>query len=196
MSDKIFEEPDILNRFVKLKQDYSALCKTEGRVMVAQTFENFFKIFPNIASAQWHQYTPGFNDGEPCVFGVGSVTVSFDNIESMIEACGLEELKSEWKDEEAYNKGHRDEGRSYRNGREGMDPVDFDTWLQVHRNRAADEGFSAYSFQEGSDVQEGLRQLESFLAKVEDVLEIAFGNDKTVKVTQKTIEVEDYDCGY
>ena len=194
MSDKIFEEPEILNRFVKLKQDYLAMCQTEGRVMVAQALDNFFKAFPNLVSAQWHQFTPGFNDGEPCTFSVGTVTVTFKDIESMVEACGKKELKSEWKDEQTYNAAHTD--RSYRDGSRSKSPVDFDTWLQEHNERAEEDGFSTYSFKEGTNIREGLKQLGNFLDKVEDVLEVAFGNDKTVTVTQKTIEIEDYECGY
>lgn len=31
--------------------------------------------FEGVEAVQWEQFTPGFNDGEPCEFGTGEVTV-------------------------------------------------------------------------------------------------------------------------
>lgn len=34
-------------------------------------FKTFFEFYPEIAAVKWNQYTPYFNDGEPCEFCVG-----------------------------------------------------------------------------------------------------------------------------
>jgi hypothetical protein len=34
-------------------------------------FKTFFEQYPEITAVAWNQYTPYFNDGEPCVFSVG-----------------------------------------------------------------------------------------------------------------------------
>lgn len=38
--------------------------------LVKPTLQNFLKENPEIKTVMWTQYTPYFNDGEPCVFGV------------------------------------------------------------------------------------------------------------------------------
>lgn len=41
----------------------------------AAEFDKFFAENPGFDAVSWTQYTPGFNDGEPCVFRLGSVWV-------------------------------------------------------------------------------------------------------------------------
>lgn len=53
--------------------------------------------FPEIAGIAWTQYTPYFNDGEPCTFSAGEVSVLFTASE------GLE------KDDDAYEVATADE---------------------------------------------------------------------------------------
>lgn len=43
---------------------------TKLRDQFKPLFLEFFAANPNITSVVWSQYTPYFNDGEPCVFGV------------------------------------------------------------------------------------------------------------------------------
>jgi len=38
------------------------------RTVLNEGFRNFFNCYPNIEAIAWNQYTPYFNDGEPCVF--------------------------------------------------------------------------------------------------------------------------------
>lgn len=37
--------------------------------------DKLFESFPDVEKVRWTQYTPSFNDGDPCVFGVGEVRV-------------------------------------------------------------------------------------------------------------------------
>lgn len=36
-----------------------------------ELFAPMFEKFPQIVAVGWHQYTPSFNDGDPCVFLMG-----------------------------------------------------------------------------------------------------------------------------
>jgi hypothetical protein len=36
-------------------------------------------IRSNVHSVRWTQYTPYFNDGEPCIFGINDITVRLEN---------------------------------------------------------------------------------------------------------------------
>lgn len=45
--------------------------RVAGKQAVAALFKAFFEEYPAVKAVGWTQYTPYFNDGEPCVFGVG-----------------------------------------------------------------------------------------------------------------------------
>ena len=38
-------------------------------------FEGFFAAYPEVEAFRWHQYTPHFNDGEACTFGVHDLMI-------------------------------------------------------------------------------------------------------------------------
>lgn len=55
----------------EIKQEMVKVAK-EG---LAVEFKKFFESWPEVEAIRWAQYTPYFNDGEPCVFGVNNATV-------------------------------------------------------------------------------------------------------------------------
>jgi len=60
----------------ELKKTYKEKAKA---ALLNDVFPGFFKSHPEIKAVYWCQYTPYFNDGDPCVFNVGEVCLS--NIE-------------------------------------------------------------------------------------------------------------------
>jgi hypothetical protein len=63
---------------------YDVQTKTFQEFMKAElknVFDEFFKICPEIKTVVWEQYTPYFNDGEPCEFRVGEIRFRTDNEE-------------------------------------------------------------------------------------------------------------------
>lgn len=72
MSKKIKEtgcaEYDIL---VKGIEDAKEQVRSAGKKAVTALFKKLFEDFPSIKAVGWTQYTPYFNDGEPCEFGLG-----------------------------------------------------------------------------------------------------------------------------
>lgn len=58
---------DELNSAKKKAQEFAT---TKGREIVGQAFFTVFERFPELHSFSWRQYTPYFNDGEECIFGV------------------------------------------------------------------------------------------------------------------------------
>lgn len=49
--------------------------KALGRSAFAELFAEFFTAHPQVLAVRWRQYTPAFNDGEPCEFRVGEYTL-------------------------------------------------------------------------------------------------------------------------
>lgn len=47
-----------------------------GRAAVASLLKQFFVEYPSVTGVGWTQYTPYFNDGDPCVFRLGEFHVT------------------------------------------------------------------------------------------------------------------------
>lgn len=70
-NDTVFSAPeyDALTQHVEnAKREIAAKAKTA----VGALFKAFFTAHPEIGALKWTQYTPYFNDGEPCEFSVHS----------------------------------------------------------------------------------------------------------------------------
>lgn len=64
------------SRFDALIEEQRALkakFQTEAQEMFKETMKEFFDKNPGITALKWTQYTPYFNDGDACVFGVNDV---------------------------------------------------------------------------------------------------------------------------
>lgn len=53
-----------------MKAEYQKKIETEGKAALKEEFAAFFRDNPKITAVRWRQYTPYFNDGDPCTFGV------------------------------------------------------------------------------------------------------------------------------
>lgn len=64
-----------------------ALSQLKKRVETVfhDNFMTFFSANPKVYGITWHQYTPHFNDGDPCYFGVDEMYV-IDTEEGLEEA--------------------------------------------------------------------------------------------------------------
>ena len=47
-----------------------------AKSILIDEFKEFFEKNPEFTAIKWNQYTPYFNDGEPCEFSVGSIFVT------------------------------------------------------------------------------------------------------------------------
>jgi hypothetical protein len=64
------------SRFDALIEEQRALkakFQTEAQAMFKETMKEFFDKNPGITALKWTQYTPYFNDGDPCEFCVNDV---------------------------------------------------------------------------------------------------------------------------
>lgn len=61
---KLFDE------LFALKKAYDTKLEEEGEAAVKEVFKEFFEAHSNVESVYWTQYTPYFNDGDPCYFSV------------------------------------------------------------------------------------------------------------------------------
>lgn len=66
---KLFDE------LTALKEAYDTKLAEEGEDAVKELFKEFFEANPKAAAVSWRQYTPYFNDGDPCYFRVGEMSL-------------------------------------------------------------------------------------------------------------------------
>lgn len=60
-----------IEEFIKKRNELKQLIAKEGKSMLQDLFLDVFTQNPELEAIQWTQYTPSFNDGDPCVFRVG-----------------------------------------------------------------------------------------------------------------------------
>lgn len=67
------ELEELTKQIEDMKSQYREKAK---KVLNESVFPDFFKKHPEVTAIYWAQYTPYFNDGDPCVFSVGEVCVT------------------------------------------------------------------------------------------------------------------------
>jgi hypothetical protein len=55
---------------LKMKDEYNTALAESAKPALAEHFRSFFAKYPDVHGVRWAQYTPYFNDGEPCYFRV------------------------------------------------------------------------------------------------------------------------------
>lgn len=75
---------EILEKYEKASADYKAALAVmveHGQKIVVAKLQPIFEANPTLESVRWKQYTPYFNDGEPCVFRVREAGCHFEDTE-------------------------------------------------------------------------------------------------------------------
>jgi hypothetical protein len=65
-----------------LRKAYDDKLKNEGEAAMKEAFKEVFDKHPCIDSVYWTQYTPYFNDGDPCYFRMNEFEVEWDEDEA------------------------------------------------------------------------------------------------------------------
>jgi hypothetical protein len=71
-------QAEIQSKIASMKEEL----KTLGEKLFREGSQDIFDAYPNLVSFGWVQYTPFFNDGDECVFGVHadySMSFAFNN---------------------------------------------------------------------------------------------------------------------
>lgn len=60
-----------------MKKEYDRLIKEDGEKILKEVFKEYFVSFPEVEKIYWDQYTPYFNDGDPCTFRVNGFVLEY-----------------------------------------------------------------------------------------------------------------------
>ena len=86
---------DIAKKAANAKAAYLA----EAKILLTPALMAIFDAHPEVTGIRWSQYTPYFNDGEPCVFGRNGLEAT---VVSGPEA-DADEDSEEWQEVYSYN---------------------------------------------------------------------------------------------
>lgn len=87
------------DEFKAKKKELEDMLSSFGQDMLKEEFKKWFDDFPELKAFSWTQYTPYFNDGEPCVFQISSESFVFTED----ELNSLNAGKLEWYDYDYYS---------------------------------------------------------------------------------------------
>jgi len=66
---------EVAEKFAAAKQELAAEAAKAGKESVVELFKSLFEAFEQVSCVRWRQYTPSFNDGEPCTFRISGPEV-------------------------------------------------------------------------------------------------------------------------
>lgn len=95
-TDEREDSPKTLSELVAESQSLRQRLRNKvarfGRELFIEEFRAFFARHPNVDAVKWRQYTPYFNDGEPCHFSVHEPDLCLSDLtDEEVEHCESEE---------------------------------------------------------------------------------------------------------
>jgi hypothetical protein len=166
------EKSKLFRETVEEKNNRIKKFKEEQQDFIKNHFSNFMKLFfeacPSVKAVMWCQYTPYFNDGEPCVFGLG--TISFiPKTEKEKETGVLETLEQEDEDPQNYYEEYGHE-----------------IWKDA-------EHTAKYSPEISLEEAKNLSELRILLTSLKEYLKTTFGDHTFIKcVCDGKVEITEY----
>jgi len=70
--------PNEITEFLSKKRELDQHVQAIGKNSLRELFNTLFESDEQMTNIRWTQYTPHFNDGEPCVFRINTITVKMD----------------------------------------------------------------------------------------------------------------------
>lgn len=171
MTTTSFEQ--IRERSAALKAQIDAMQK-EAAEQIKPLLQQFITAYPQVAGVRWTQYTPYFNDGDPCTFRMGGIEFAF--------AAPAADADPEDEDDQGYD----ELGAHWvvRDGQWGY----VRTWDNDSFNSM---GLSVEEMSE--ETYKACVELERHLNNLKDELEVLFGDHCRVTVTKSGVEVSEYE---
>jgi hypothetical protein len=174
----------IQKQIEKLKNQISEDCQELFKLSYQEIFDNN----PDFNSFSWTQYTPYFNDGDPCDFSAHTDYIRIDDDEEETSLYELEndlkELKR--KDKVIKNLQKEIEGLIEQGKKE-------DDWEIKHKKNRIDT-LNSLNIEDVEKKYKFLNEINDLMQNMDqDVLETMFGDHAKVIVTREGAEVESYE---
>ena len=71
-------------------EKYYKELEEEAKAVVFEEFKKIFVKYPHLTAIKWSQYTPYFNDGDECTFGVNDFCITnVEDIETELDGISF-----------------------------------------------------------------------------------------------------------
>jgi hypothetical protein len=87
----MFEKLEALQ---KVYDEAMTALRRDGEAALKASFVEFFAAYPEVEAIKWQQYTPYFNDGEACYFGVREPEIKLTMSDEFKEMWAFRESSS------------------------------------------------------------------------------------------------------
>lgn len=158
-------------------------------IKIGASLQALIAKYPLVEAIQWTQYTPGFNDGDPCLFGVNDLHFKLRDETKIQENASAEVVESEEEPSAAASSPDEDEDDDDEDDDEEDEDDDED-----YDDTDADEGFvSRWELDKNHPSEKMFKEIEDVFTSIpEDLMEYAFGNGSRVTVSSAAIKIADY----
>lgn len=140
---------------------------------------------PKVKSVVWDQYTPYFNDGDECLFGIQEPRLILESDEEGDDQDAL------------FGTGYREYYSGYTASElyQAKPGVGYDYWTGTYPNRTIIRSKVTFIAQDGTDLEPYFDALSAFskTAEWEDVALTNFGDHATVTATTEGFSVDYYE---
>ncbi len=162
-----------LRDFSKTKAELQQKAKD----IICESLREFMAAYPELKYFGWEQYAPYFNDGEPCTFHLQGFRIEPQDLndESFTDPVARENVVKILAGVRRYNGNLAGE----------YDDNIFSDYQFNYNDRHHEEYANKFSTD--------LNDICGLLNDNDDMLEFAFGNDMTIKVSSSAIELSE--CG-
>jgi hypothetical protein len=80
---------EAVEALAKRYEEMKSQLGSEGQESVKAMFRVFFETHSDVEAVRWTQYTPHFNDGDPCTFSVCEAQMRFKGDENWLDSWSL-----------------------------------------------------------------------------------------------------------
>jgi hypothetical protein len=198
----------LLEEIAKKQASLQEELRQVGRQYISQGADELFEQFPKLKSFGWTQYTPYFNDGDECVFGVHNDESTIDINGSSYDDRDRYDLKEDDEGEESEPDEYEDEGGKFYYYYIGPDSY----WFKFSPERAKEYGITGPGWYKAYYSKSGYERVEESVvpwrrvaaAKVAEMLgtlastnegffKDLFGDHVKVTITRDGYETEEYE---
>jgi hypothetical protein len=159
--------------------------KNDGEAALKEAFGEFFSAHPEAHSVVWTQYSPHFNDGDACTFGVHEMELRLksdaiaDDVRKVIGVDGEDE--------------NSDYGYGENNAAASLRSLSKVAKVRGYHGAAKRAGVPLRTLTDAErSMIDDFEALAKGCGEIDDVMEITFGNHVKVTATCKGFEVDKY----
>lgn len=177
---------ETLNKLAKEAEEKRASYKTRSATFKEEllvAFQEFFSKHSSFINAiKWKQWTPSFNDGDPCTFTMGDTEFRktdmlqflIDKVQAPKDKPLIYESDDHYSDDDETPKAERFSTFSY-------------VWSDIIDTVPPTL----------KTIYEDFRKIDTIININEDFIQEAFGGDVEITIMANgDVQIQDYDCGY